>query len=150
MFTVFNKITKLTMQSIKTKVKENQPHNRKFREEVINAVQDDYKNEKMFEKAKEFCEYDVEKFKKPILHGFKYKLELLKSNDPDYKIIESSINFGDELTDKNFRHQLDLRNKTKGLKIYRVVSNDNLQQSQAILIRYFCFIELKHKMLKES
>ena len=144
------------MQSIKTKVKENQPHNRNFlldfvkkKEELKNAVQDDYKNGKMFEKAKEFCEYDVEKFKKPILHGFKYKLELLKNNDSDYQLLESSINFGDEQTDKNFRYKLDIRHKIKGLKIYRVVSNDNLQQSQAILIRYFCFMELKLKMLKE-
>ena len=89
MFTVFNKVTKLTMQSIKTKVEENQPNNRNFlldfvkkKEEVINAEQDDYENEKMFEKAKELCEYDVAKFKKSVLPGFKYNLELLKDNDP--------------------------------------------------------------------
>ena len=136
MFIVFNKITKLTMQSIKIKVEEyskKNPHNRNFledyvkkREEVIYAKQDDYENGKMFESAKELCEYDVANFKKPVLPGFKYKLELLKTNDADYELLESSINFGDELTDKSFKHQLDLRLKAKGLKIYRVVPNNNI------------------------
>ena len=136
MFSFRTNIMKLTMESIKNKVEEfskSHPDCKnvlqdivKKAEEEINKEKHDYENGKMFEKAKELCEYDIEKFKKPILHGFKYKLELLKNNDPDYKLLESSINFSDELTDKNFIHQLDLRQKTKGLRIYRVVSNDNI------------------------
>ena len=37
----------------------------------------------MFENAKELCKYDVAKFKKPDLLDFRYKLELLKINDPE-------------------------------------------------------------------
>ena len=48
------------------------------------------------------CEYDVASFEKSVLPGYKYKLELLKNSDPDYELLESSINFSNELTDKKF------------------------------------------------
>ena len=123
------------MQSIKKRVEEfskNHSDRRNFlqnfiekKEEEINKVKDDYEKGKIFHKAKETCEYDVANFKRSVLPGFKYKLELLENNDPDYKLLERSINFSDESTD-NFIHQLDLQQKSEGLKIYRVVTNDKI------------------------
>ena len=151
------------MQLIKTKVEEflkNHPDSRNFlqdyvkkREKVIIQEKDDYENGKIFENAKELCEYDVAKFKEPVLPGFKYKLELLKNNDPDYKLLESSINFSDEQTDK-FIRQLDLRLKVKSLKIYRVVSNENISRrssdSDQILLLHGTKAQNVEGILKEG
>ena len=71
----------------------------------------------MFEKAKKICEYDVPSFKKPVLPGFQYRLELLKTNDPDYKLLANSIITNDSLREGT-------KQKTQSLKIYRVISNE--------------------------
>ena len=121
------------MQSIKNKVEEFSkvhPDCRNFlqnliqkKDEEINKVKDEKGS--IFQKAKDLCEYDVTSIKKSVLPSFKYKLKLLKNIDPDYKLIESSINFNNDITtNKNYRYQLDVRRKTNGLKIYRVLSND--------------------------
>ena len=132
---------KITMKSIKNKVEEfskSHPNCRDFlqdivkkTEEEINKEKNDYEKGVVFEKAKELCEYDVANFKKSVLPGFKYKLELLKTNDPDYKLLEKSIKFDDNFETENSRYQLDIRNKIKDLKIYRVVSNDNIAKESS-------------------
>ena len=129
------------MESIKNKVEEfskSHPDCRDFlqdvvkeAEEEINKEKNDYEKGVVFEKAKELCEYDVSNFKEPVLPGFKYKLELLKNNDPDYKLLENSIKFDDNFETENSRYQLDIRNKIKDLKIYRVVSNDNIAKESS-------------------
>ena len=88
----------------------------------MNLVRDE--TVKMFEKAKELCEYDVANFKKSVLPGFKYKLELLKNNDPDYELLKDSIGFNDNSTTMNARLRFELKQKTKALKIYRIVPNE--------------------------
>ena len=93
-------------------------------EEKINEEKTDYEKGTAFEKGKALCEYDVANFKKSVLPGFKYKLELLKTNDPDYEILENSIKVNDNF--KYSSNQLDIRPIMEGLKIYRVVSNDNI------------------------
>ena len=108
------------MQSIKTKVEEFSKSNPncgsflqnflKKREEKINKIKDDYKKGKVLEKVREICEYDVANFKKLAYPGFKYKLEMLNINDPDYTLLENSI-----------KNDIIL---TKGLKVYRVISNE--------------------------
>ena len=99
-------------------------------EEKINEEEDVYKKGTVFEKAKEFCKYDVANFKKSALPGFKYKLELLKTNDADYEFLESSIKSNENFSTKILKYLLKIKHKTEGLKIYRVVSNDkNLKES---------------------
>ena len=132
MFSFITNNMKLTVESIKNKVEEflkSHPDCRDFlqdiikeAEEEINKEKNDYEKGVVFEKAKDFCACDVSNFKNSVLSGFKYKLELLKTNDPDYELLENSIKFDDNF--ENSRYQLDIRNKIKGLKIYRVVSND--------------------------
>ena len=125
-----------TTHSIKNKVQEflkTHPNCKSFiqnivreADEKIKKEKDDYEKQKAFEKAKEICEYDVTSFKKPVLPGYKYKLQLLKTNDQDYKVLENSLKFNDDLETECSQYQLDIRDKIKGLKIYRVVSNDNI------------------------
>ena len=90
----------------------------------MNLVRDE--TVKMFEKAKELCEYDVANFKKSVLPGFKYKLELLKTNDLDCEFLENSIKSNDNFLTKILKYLLGIKNKTEGLKIYSVVPNDNI------------------------
>ena len=85
------------MQTIKDKVKEfsvSHPNCTSFlqnfvqhKEEEINKGKNDYEKGTMLEKAKALCEYDVASFRKSVLPGFEYKLELLNNNDPDYELI---------------------------------------------------------------
>ena len=127
---------KLTMQSIKSKVEDfskSHPSCRNFLQDIVKKFEEeidkekyDYENGLMFEKAKELCGYDVASFKKLVLSGFKYKLDLLKANDPDYKLLENSIKFNDKLKTGYFKYQLNIRHKIKGSKIYRVVPNNNI------------------------
>ena len=76
------------MESIKNKVEEfstSHPNCRVFLQDIVKKTEEEINKEKhdfekgvVFEKAKELCEYDVEIFKKPVVPGFKYKLELFK------------------------------------------------------------------------
>ena len=139
---------KLTMESIKNKVEEflkSHPSCRNFlqdivkkAEEEINKEKNDYEKGVVFEKANDFCEYDVASFKEPVLPGFKYKLELLKTDDLDYKLLENSIKSNDNFSTKILKYLLKIKHKTEGLKIYRVVSNDKnlkeLSDSNQILL----------------
>ena len=82
-------------------------------EEKINEEEYVYKKEKVFEKAKEFCEYDAANFKKSAFPGFKYKLELLKTNDEDYEFFENSIKSNDNFSTKILKYMLDIKNNTE-------------------------------------
>ena len=124
------------MESIKNNVEEfstSHPNCRDFLQDIVRKAEEEINEEKhdfekgvVFEKAKELCKYDISNFKKVVLLGFKYKLEMLKTGDPDYKILEKSIAFDDSFKTENSRHQLNIRKKAKGLKIYRVVPNENI------------------------
>ena len=89
------------MKSIKNKVEEfskSHPNCRDFLQDIVKKTEEEINKEKNdhekgveFEKAKVLCEYDVANFKKTVLPGFKYKLELLKTNDPDYKLFLKNL-----------------------------------------------------------
>ena len=137
------------MQSIKNNVEDflkSNPDCRSFlhelienEEEMINKETGDYQIENTFEKAKALCEYDVARFKKSVLPGFKYKLELLKTNNPDYKLLESSIEINDNLDKEHSRCLVDIKQNAIELKIYRIVPNDktttkSTSRSQTLLL----------------
>ena len=93
-------------------------------EAIINKKDEGYKAEKVFEKAKRLCKHDTANFKKPSLPGFKYKLELLNNDHPDYDALRSSfIVSGAKEHKRILRFKRDIANKKKVLTIYRVVEN---------------------------
>ena len=122
-----------TMDSIKNKVREfveSHPSCRSFlqdivdkREDEIKKEENDFKERKAFDKAKKLFEYDVTNFKKPVLQGFKYKLEMLENDDGDYKFLESSFNNDISKSSSQFNHEIVI---VKGIKIYRVLSTNNI------------------------
>ena len=87
-------------------------------------------------------------FKQPDLPGFKYKLDLLKPDDPDYELLENSIKVKDVSGNSIF--DLNRKDEVKSLKIYRVVAAQSTSTGSSGLQKLFCFMGRKHQTLKES
>ena len=136
------------MDSIRQNVKnflKNNPCCQNFLQDVITKWEDkikeetnDYKEEKVFNEAMKLCKYDVKCFKKSVLQDFKYKLEILKSTNKDYKLLKRSLMI-DSLKN-SFLLNDEIKN-VRDFKIYRVVSNRSIptepnpsNPSQIILI----------------
>ena len=78
----------------------------------------------LVEKCKKFYDYDTDKFKSPILQGFKYKLELLNDDCPDHNVLKSSLIGTNIDEEKLFWSKADLIDESKAVKIYRAVPSD--------------------------
>ena len=97
---------------------------KKEMDKIYKEIEKDNKEE-MIEKAKELFEYDTASFKKSVFHGFKYKLEILDTDDSDYKVLKSSVTPNYKLVHRFMNvTRLDENYKTKGLKIFRVLPTD--------------------------
>ena len=78
----------------------------------------------LVEKCKKFYDYDTARFKKPLLPGFKHKLELLNDDCPDHNVLKSSLIGTNIDEEKLFWSKTDLIDESKAVKIYRVVPSD--------------------------
>ena len=98
------------------------------KEELKNEIKKD-KMTNLVEKAKSLIEYDVTNFKKSDLPQFKYKLELLQSDDSDFKVLEKSFNLDDQTRRSWFyrqnTHLLNEKDTNNIIKIYRVIPTDS-------------------------
>ena len=89
------------------------------------------KTKVLVEKCKKFYEYDTDRFKKPILPGFKHKLELLNDDCPDHKVLKSSLVGTNCDEEEWFWSKADLIDETKAVKIYRVVPSDETAEEDS-------------------
>ena len=87
----------------------------------------DSKTEKLIEKAKKLYTHDTYNFKKSLDHNFKYKTEIMKTDDYDFKLLHSAFGlFSDGLkAESYFELRFDKSDRTKLLRMYRINSTDN-------------------------
>ena len=72
------------------------------------------KKEELIEKVKNWLEFDTRNFKNAVLPGSKYKLEVLKNDDSDYKVLESLLELSNECKDSD----LAKRNSNLAVIVY--------------------------------
>ena len=96
-------------------------------EDDITKVINDNKKRNLPEKANEICKFDVSVFKESILNGYKYKLELLKTDSSDYTKIEDSLKFENQSS----VYEQDMLNEIKSFKLYRVVPNEKVSSKSS-------------------
>ena len=111
------------MQSTKSEVEEFSKSNPNFKgflcdyikkgEEQINNEIKNLNKKELIKRCKTL--YNVAKFKKTFIPAFKFKVELLKNNNSDFKVFEESLNL----------NKLDNWKTENTAKIYRIISTDN-------------------------
>ena len=111
----------------------------RFKEFVHNFIQNEedkikkememFNIEYLLEKAKVILENEFKGTNKCCDPGFKYKLENLDGNEPDYALLENSLRINLNEVNKNF-YRVDVMKRADSLKMYRVVPiDDNSKES---------------------
>ena len=124
------------MRSLSRRLREfykSYPKYKNFLNDHISKKQDKIKielgsrTEKLIEKANKSYTHDTYNFKKSLDHDFKYKTELMKTDDYDFKLLYSSFElFSDDLKAENsFEVRFDKSDQTKILRMYRINSTNN-------------------------
>ena len=100
----------------------------KINKEIENEVKEfNETKEYLLKEANELFEYNTSNFKQSS-EGFKYKLELLKKDDPDYKILKESLGLDPKTNNVSgtiLKKDLGVKDKGIVYNIYRVKTTDN-------------------------